>query len=135
MIYEKSAGAIIFNDDKFLLLKYGYGHWGFVKGNIEEKENAEETIKRELEEETGIKKCEIMKGFKEKINYFYKKEGETVLKKVVYYLLKTSEEEVRLSYEHDDYKWLGFEEALEKLSFENAKKVLKKAKKYLEKNI
>ena len=37
MPFERSGGAILFHKEKgFLLLKYGWGHWGFVKGNIEE---------------------------------------------------------------------------------------------------
>ncbi|RLG60142.1 MAG: diadenosine tetraphosphate hydrolase, partial [Candidatus Hydrothermarchaeota archaeon] len=47
MLVEKSAGVIIFRRDeeiKYLLLKYGYGHWDFVKGNIEKGENEIETI-------------------------------------------------------------------------------------------
>ncbi|HHF56026.1 MAG TPA: diadenosine tetraphosphate hydrolase, partial [Thermoplasmatales archaeon] len=33
MPVERSCGGVIFKDKKYLLLKYGWGHWGFVKGN------------------------------------------------------------------------------------------------------
>ena len=85
---EKSCGAIIFKDGKYLLLKYEWGHWGFVKGNIEKNEGLEETFFREAEEEAGLKREElvVIEGFKEKINYFYRKEGKTIYKEVIYLL-------------------------------------------------
>ncbi|RLG58590.1 MAG: diadenosine tetraphosphate hydrolase [Candidatus Hydrothermarchaeota archaeon] len=134
MLVEKSAGVIIFRSDeeiKYLLLKYGYGHWDFVKGNIEKGENEIETIIRETKEETGIEDLKFLKGFKEKISYFYRKGKDLVYKEVVFYLAETKEKKVRLSYEHEDYCWLPFEKALEKITFNNSKKLLKKANSYL----
>ena len=40
--------------------------------------------------------------------------------------------EVKLSFEHKDFAWLEYKEALEKLSFKNAKEILKKANNFLE---
>src|SRR3989344_1806324 len=83
---EKSAGAIIFRKDKeeikYLLLQYKFKtiYWDFPKGNVEEKEKDEDTVKREIKEETGIESIEILPEFKEKVNYFYKK----ALKKLTY---------------------------------------------------
>ena len=131
MNYEKSIGAIVYNHGKFLILQYGLGHWDYVKGNVEKGETDEQVVKRELWEETGIKNYELVPGFKEKISYFYKKEGETVMKTVVFYLLKTEEDRVRLSFEHKAYVWLEYDDALKKVTYDNAKKVLAKAKKYL----
>jgi len=136
MLVEKSAGVIIFRRDeeiKYLLLKYGYGHWDFVKGNIEKGENEIETIIRETKEETGIEDLKFLKGFREKISYFYRKGKDLVYKEVVFYLAETKEKKVRLSYEHEDYCWLPFEKALEKITFNNSKKLLKKANSYLKK--
>ncbi|RLG57237.1 MAG: diadenosine tetraphosphate hydrolase, partial [Candidatus Hydrothermarchaeota archaeon] len=129
-------GVIIFRRDeeiKYLLLKYGYGHWDFVKGNIEKGENEIETIIRETKEETGIEDLKFLKGFREKISYFYRKGKDLVYKEVVFYLAETKEKKVRLSYEHEDYCWLPFEKALEKITFNNSKKLLKKANSYLKK--
>ena len=70
MKQEKSAGAIVFIKDKepiYLLLHYEAKHWDFPKGNIEKGEKDIETVKREIEEETGITDIEIVKDFKEKI--------------------------------------------------------------------
>ncbi|KAA0003433.1 MAG: NUDIX domain-containing protein [Thermoplasmata archaeon] len=137
MPFERSCGVILFNKEKnFLLLKYGWGHWGFIKGNIEKGEKEKETILREAEEEAGINKESIhfLSGFREKINYFYKKEGKTIYKEVIYLLAETTAEEIKLSYEHTDYAWLPYEEAVKKITHENDRNVLKKAKEFLEKS-
>jgi len=38
---------------------------------------------------------------------------------------------VKVSFEHIGFKWLPYEEAIEKLTFKNAKDILKKANDYL----
>jgi len=135
MPIEKSAGAIIFHkEDKkiyYLLLHYQSGHWDFPKGHIEKGEGLEETAKREIEEETGLRDIEITEGFKEIIKYFFKAEGKNILKFVTFFLVETKTKEVKISYEHIGYKWLSYEEALEQLTFKNAKEILKKASDFL----
>lgn len=131
MLQEKSAGVVVFRrvgaKECFLLLRYGFGHWGFSKGNIEEGETEKETAIREAEEETGLTELKFINDFREEIEYFYKKKGETVHKKVIYFLAETTKTDVKISYEHDEYKWLAFDEALKQLSFHNDKKTLKRA--------
>lgn len=130
---EHSIAAIVFYGKEYLLLKYEMGHWGLVKGNIEKNESEAETIIRELEEETGIKEAEIINGFKESYEYYYRLEGELIHKIVNCLLIKVHNKEVTLSYEHTDYDWLPYEKALERLSHQNTKNILKKAQKYLSK--
>jgi len=142
MPFEKSAGAIIFRKEKgknlFLLLKYPAlshrskkDYWDFPKGHIEKGETEIEAVKREVKEETGIRDLKFIKGFKESIKYFFKYKGENIFKVVVFYLAETNTKDVRISFEHSGYKWLLYEEALEALSFQNAKEILKKANDFL----
>lgn len=137
---EKSAGFVIYRkekeDVKFLLLKYpsekrDRPYWGLPKGHIEEGESPKEAAFRELFEETGIKEEEVKvsKDFKEFNKYHFKKDEETIFKIVIYFLAKTKRETVKISHEHTDYKWVGFEEAMKLMPFEDAKNVVKKAKK------
>ncbi len=128
---ERSAGFVVFRDSKYLLLHYEAGHWDFPKGNIEKGETPEQTALRELKEETGIGDSEFLPGFVEKIRYFYKKAGQTVVKEVVFFLARTKTEEVKLSSEHIGFVWLPFKEAVEKLTYNNAKEILKKAEAWL----
>lgn len=135
MIQEKSIGAVVFKDKEMLLLKYGMGHWGLVKGNIEKGESDEETIFRELEEETGITNAKLVKGFEEKIEYYYTLKDKKIHKKVIYYLIKSNTKDVKLSYEHDAFEWLTFQEAIEKVRFKNLRNVIQKALDFLENRV
>lgn len=132
---EKSSGAVIYKNDKYLLLKYSIGHWGFVKGHIEKNESEEETLFRETKEETGLTKenLKLIDGFKEKISYYFKKDNKTIYKEVVFFLLESRTNNITLSHEHDDYLWLSYNDAYDKLTFKNSKNLLKKANDFVEK--
>ncbi len=140
MPIEKSAGAIVFRKKGgkiyYLLLHYpGIRHsetyWDLPKGHIEKGERMEETVKREVREETGLGDAQIFPGFKETIKYFFKWKGKNILKFVTFYLVETKDEKVKISLEHIGYQWLDFERVVEKLSFKNAKEILKKANEHL----
>ncbi len=132
---ERSAGVILFREENsnrlYLLLHYTAKHWDFPKGNIEEGEDELSTVKREVKEETGITDLEFIDGFKRVIEYYYKRLGILVHKQVIFYLAKTREKDVKLSYEHIDYKWLPYEEAYNTLTYDNSKKILKDAEVFL----
>ncbi len=141
MPIEKSAGAVIFRKEGknifYLLLRYPTGsrrpnpYWDLPKGHIEKGEKAEDTAKRETEEETGLKDIKIREGFKETIKYFFKFEEKNILKFVTFYLAETKTKDVKISGEHIGYEWLPYEKAIEKLTFKNAKEILKKANNFL----
>jgi 8-oxo-dGTP pyrophosphatase MutT (NUDIX family) len=137
MIKEQSAGTVLFIEESkeklFLLLHYPTGHWDFVKGKIENNESLEQAAIRETKEETGIIDIEFIKGFKEKIEYSFKFNGDIVQKEVIFFLAKTNTKQVEISYEHLDYVWLDFNNTLNKITYENAKNILINAKNYLEK--
>ena len=130
---ENSAGVIIVNKGNYLILHYAQGHWGLPKGHIEKGENLKETAKRETEEETGITKLNFVDGFEEKIHYFFTQNKKTISKDVIYLLATTNQTKVKLSHEHQDYKWLTFDKAVEQLTFEDVKAVLRKAQKVCQK--
>ncbi len=136
MISEHSAGAIIFRREEqdlyYLLLKNKFKneYWDFPRGNIEKGETPEQTTLREVEEETGIK-VQLLLKFKERVEWFYRREGNAIHKIVIYFIGKSSTSKVKLSFEHIDYDWLTYEKAHEKLSFKNSKNALDKAHKFL----
>ena len=138
MPFEKSAGAILFRKEEgkiyYLLLHYEMGHWGFSKGHIEKGESLEDTVRREVKEETGIEDIEILDGFKEWIKYFFKLKDKNIFKIVTYFLAETKRKEVKISWEHIEFKWLSYEEAQNLLTFKNSKEILKKANNFLKEN-
>jgi bis(5'-nucleosidyl)-tetraphosphatase len=136
-VHEKSCGVLAYrvteSGIKFLLLHYPGGHWDFPKGHVEKKDaNEEATALRELQEETGITKVVFSPHYKESMYYeFNRGHKERVKKVVVYFLVETKEEVVNISFEHQNFVWLPYEEALERLTYENAKDLLRKAQKCL----
>ena len=132
---EKSCGAIVFKKQKdgikYLLLHYSAGHWDFPKGNQEKSEKEEIAAAREIKEETGLENVEFVENFREAIKYFYKKGTETVYKEVIFFLAEAHQEEIKLSFEHIGYAWLGYENAYKKLTFNNAKELLRKSNQFL----
>ncbi len=141
MPFQKSVGTIVFHKEKgeifylFLLAPSVSNkkefYFDFPKGHVEKGEKDIETAKRELKEETGIEGAYFLPGFKEWIKYFFKKDGENFFKIAVFFLVETKKKEVTLSSEHVDYKWFTFTEALENITFENTKRVLKKADQFI----
>jgi bis(5'-nucleosidyl)-tetraphosphatase len=138
MPQERSSGAVLFRMEGgrrlYLLLHYEEGHWDFPKGHIEKGENEEQAARRECGEETGIGELEIMPGFHERIEYFYKREGRTMHKEVVFLLAQTKTKSVTLSSEHVGFEWLPYPGALGRLTYANAKDILKKAESFLVKS-
>ncbi|MCW4045488.1 MAG: NUDIX domain-containing protein [Candidatus Bathyarchaeota archaeon] len=134
MLNEKSCGAVVYTrnvDIHYLLLHYEAGHWDFVKGNVEPNETEKETVIRELKEETGITDAKFIEGFKQKITYFYRRQGNTIHKEVTFFLIETRTRQVTISFEHIGYEWLNYTQAMEKLTFKNAKTVLQNAHEFL----
>ncbi len=132
---EVSAGIILFNESenrKFLLLNYPSKHWDFVKGKMENGETTHETALRETKEETGISDVEFLDGFEEEIEYYFRAENQDIHKKVIFFLGKTKNLDIILSHEHLDFIWLDYDNALNKITYENAKNLLKKSKKFLD---
>jgi len=132
---EKSCGIVLFKEDndirEYLILHYPGGHWDYAKGHIEKDEDEYETALRELKEETGIGDVKFIEGFRMPISYKYIKDGKPSNKEVIFFLGKTKSKKVSLSFEHKDFRWMPFKEALKKLTFDNAKNVLKAVEKFI----
>ena len=134
---EVSAGVILFNEleGKFLLLNYPSKHWDFIKGKMEKGETSHETALRETKEETGINDVEFLDGFEQEIEYYFRADNQDIHKKVIFFLGKTKTLNIILSDEHLDYMWLDFRDALMKITYNNAKNLLKKSSEFLDKRI
>jgi bis(5'-nucleosidyl)-tetraphosphatase len=136
MMKERSAGAIIFSinsstDVSFLLLQHNAGHWDFAKGNIEYGENESQAARREIHEETGIENVHFLEGFRVRVEYYYKREGNLVHKEVVFFLARSDSQRVILSNEHVGYSWSDFDKSLAKLTYRSAREVLWQAQSFI----
>lgn len=116
-------------------MHYRGGHWDFPRGHIEAGESEEETVRREIFEETGINDLKFIPGFCESCKYSFPGFGEDknyrILKENIIYLAETSIKAIKLSHEHHNFCWLPYEQAMRKLTFQTSKEILQKANQFL----
>ncbi|MBK00367.1 MAG: diadenosine tetraphosphate hydrolase [Euryarchaeota archaeon] len=130
---ETSCGVVLVNLDSVLILQYPQGHWDLPKGHVEKSdEDHKQTALRELTEETGISKITWIDGFSKKTEYSFTKKGKEIHKTVWWLLAKTSEINVELSEEHQNYLWLDWDSAINQVTHELTKSVILSARKYIE---
>ena len=139
MPVERSAGIIIFRNTpqgrKYLVIRVAQKHipkpdfWDFSKGILDKGEKGLEAARRELKEETGIKKIELMPNFKATVRYFTRRNGKPVPKFVAMFLGETKTNRVKLSWEHDKYEWLAYKGARKRITLPSMKKATEKTEK------
>ena len=142
---EISAGAVIFKKErgvlKFLLLlhegrSHGWPYWAFPKGHIEKNETEIVATKREIYEETGLKKLKFIEGFRRVETYFFarkisKRKKERIFKIVIWRLAEVlSASKVKISWEHEGFEWYSEKETAKKLNFAGQKTLFRNAVKF-----
>lgn len=134
--YEKSCGAVIYRhigeSIRYLLIKNRRSsNWSFPKGHVEDGETLEQTAKREVLEETGIR-VDLHPGFMSKSQYTIQNK---IQKTVHIFVGTTKDQQTKIQPEEiEDYIWLPFEGAYNCLKFENDKAILTDAHKFLIEN-
>ena len=135
MHYEKSCGFIAFTEldgtNRYLLIKGLNRDIGFPKGHVEGEEREIETALRELKEETNVE-VEVIDGFRWQIDYRLPRALD-VMKETVYFLGRCKDPDA-LIYQREELRdafFLPYEEAVEALTFDEARKMLKAAEAYL----
>lgn len=133
---EVSAGGVVYRkhgkEFEVLICKHsGYHKWVLPKGHIEKGEELETTALREVEEEVGVK-AKIIASIGEPEEYVYMFNGERIFKKVYYFLMEyVSGSELEHDFEMEEVGWVSFDEAIELMGYDGAKKVLAKAREML----
>ncbi len=116
---------------EYLLLKrkLHWNGWEFPKGAIKFLETKKRAVRRELFEETGLKAEKITKfNFYGKYDYAkilsdrQKVRGQTFS----LYSAKLKKEKIKVdNYEHSNYKWVFYKEAIKMLKWKNQKKCIR----------
>ncbi|VDN08025.1 unnamed protein product [Thelazia callipaeda] len=138
LIYRQKAGR-----NEYLLLQASYPphHWTPPKGHVDCGEDEWSAAVRETYEEAGITAdhLDVHKNFVHTLKYVVKKSdryGTEVNKQktVKYWLARLKNgNEVKLSDEHQNVKWLPVEEAVNLSQYEEMGKLIRTAEEYLTK--
>lgn len=134
IVREPTSGGIIWRrDDKgdieILLIQDAKDRWTIPKGHVEPGETAQQTARREIGEEAGLKDVE-MQGWLGKIHFRYRRIDKLVLMTTQIYLVKALGDTNAIQKEEwmNDIKWFSFNDALEAIEYEDIAKLILKGK-------
>lgn len=124
IIYRKTAEGI-----KYLLLYHGGSYWNFPKGKLEHSERGMDAAFREVKEETGLGKNDLIlkDQFRVTDKFFFFRDKKRIFKIVIFYLAQSRRRDVVVSTEHNGYGWFTYREAQKIIKFQNLSNIIKKA--------
>ena len=129
---EESAGGVVIrysaDGPLFLLIRDPYHNWGLPKGHLEDGETAEGAARREVAEETGLTALELI-GDVATIDWYFQDRRERVHKFCRFFLFASAEGDVTPEAAEgiSECIWLPFDEAIERITYDNAREVLREA--------
>ena len=104
--------------------------WQAISGGVEDDETLIETVKREIKEETNLDVDEIYQLSSTTTIPVINVTGEFTFGKNIYVVTEycfgvhINNDEIKLSNEHRQYRWLSFKDAYNKLEFDSNKNAL-----------
>jgi len=140
--YRKGVFCVVYRLEplKYLLLhrKLHWKGWEFTKGKRKFLEKPEESCRREVREETGLRIRKI-KDFPVSGQFVYDKKTQQEWKakgfKYKLFACEVAKGKVKISKkEHDKYKWCTYEQAFRLLKWPNQKKSLKIVNDFIKQN-
>ena len=134
MRYEKSCGGVVFtrvkNEIRYVIIQHLGGHWGFPKGHMEPGEAERDTALREIQEEIGVS-AHLIDGFRTELQYPLPNKT-NVIKQVVYFLAEYTDQEILFQKEElKAAELLSYEEAMNRLTFEQTRYILESANSFM----
>lgn len=123
---ETSAGGVVFDGARVLVVQRSSGEWLFPKGHLEEDEAPGEAALREVAEETGLQ-VYLVAPLGTTSYTFYNPSGRPVRKTVHWFLMERRGGELMLEPLFRRAAFVPPEEALRLLTFENDRRLLRRA--------
>ncbi|OGH93175.1 MAG: hypothetical protein A2534_02680 [Candidatus Magasanikbacteria bacterium RIFOXYD2_FULL_39_9] len=104
-------GALIRDGKCLIMCAAGFDYWELPGGRIEVEEldssTAEMAFRREIQEELGISEFEMGRLVGCMIGYTM---GHHTPTSRLIYIIKNDNAEIKLSHEHDEYRWVSLDE-------------------------
>ncbi|HUF11961.1 MAG TPA: NUDIX domain-containing protein [Longimicrobiales bacterium] len=129
---EESAGGVIIRHTPdgplFLLIRDPYHNWGLPKGHLEPGESPESAARREVAEETGLSGLELIADVAT-IDWHFQDRHERVHKFCRFFLFASQMGDAQPERGEgiSDCIWLPYGDALERITYDNAREVLREA--------
>ena len=131
IVREPTAGGIVFRHAKdgkgieILLIQDAKDRWTIPKGHIEEGETAQQTARREIGEEAGLKEVDVL-GWLGKIHFRYRRVDKLVLMTTHIYLVRAKGDTNAIKKEEwmNGIKWFAFHDALDAIEYEDIGKLM-----------
>lgn len=130
IVREPTAGGIIFRRNsegnvEFLLAQDQKERWTIPKGHIEPGETAQQTARREITEEVGLREMDFL-GWLGKVNFRYRRLERLVLMTTQIYLVRATGNTDGTTRDHwmTDLRWMSVSEALDKIEYEDIGKLM-----------
>jgi 8-oxo-dGTP pyrophosphatase MutT (NUDIX family) len=131
---ELSAGGVVCRRDsgdslEVLLIRDGYGNWGWPKGHVEPGESPEQAAVRECREETGLTRLSAV-GRVGTTDWYFRAGNTLVHKFCDYFLLEADPAEETQPQRAEGIQachWMDPEAAALRLTYSNARQVLESA--------
>lgn len=129
IVREPTAGGIVFRHGEkgveILLIQDAKDRWTIPKGHIEEGETAQQTAKREIGEEAGLKDVDVL-GWLGKIHFRYRRIDKLVLMTTQIYLVRAKGDTNAIQKEDwmNGIQWFSFHDALDAIEYEDIGKLM-----------
>ena len=144
-IRDRYCSAIVYSEDdcrRYLLVKQENGMWTFPQGHLQaidldEAENEDEAVRREVEEQASMYLIFMKHGFKETEEYSVPVSGRTQKKTICLAEYISFSDDARQDVRCQSHKvrdacFITAQEAADKLDHENERELLRRAERFLE---
>jgi ADP-ribose pyrophosphatase YjhB (NUDIX family) len=134
MKLTESAGGVVVNKDGLIMIVSQKGNsWSLPKGHIEAGEDKLSAALREIKEESGIDRLELIKSLGSYKRYKISKDGKSIdkseLKTIHIFLFKTNQNDLKpIDKDNPEARWVKKEQAIELLTRIEDKEFLKSVK-------
>lgn len=132
VVREPTAGGVIFRHASgnrpqvdILLIQDSKSRWTIPKGHIEEGETARQAAEREICEETGLARMQVL-NWLGKINFRYRRGNSLVLMTTEIFLVKADGNTASVKPEDwmNNIRWFSANEALDKIEYDDIGKLI-----------